>query len=139
MHFEVYPDQASISDSTNAIATSQLALPEEVCNVVYAEEGDAQSVANLALLTLATDGIFGDDGATTQMATVTGDVASGYTINLSMGVDTRPKPAEAPSWAAVRAVRLPVAVRLAAGRAIPTPRARPRDRRQPCSSASWSG
>ena len=36
----------------------------------------------------ATDGIFGDDGATTQMATVTGDVASGYTITLSMGVDT---------------------------------------------------
>ena len=30
IHFEVYPDVDSISDSTNAIATSQIALPEDV-------------------------------------------------------------------------------------------------------------
>ena len=88
MHFEVYPDEASISDSTSAIATSQLALPADVCDVVYAEEGYAQSVSNLSQLTLATDGIFGDDGAATQMATVTGDVASGYAITISVGIDT---------------------------------------------------
>ena len=88
MHFEVYPDEASISDSTSAIATSQLALPEDVCDIVYAEEGYAQSVSNLSQLTLATDGIFGDDGAATQVATVTGDVASGYTITMSVGIDT---------------------------------------------------
>ena len=88
MHFEVYPDEASITDSTSAIATSQLALPEDVCDVVYAEEGYEQSVSNLSQLTLATDGIFADDGAATQLATVTGDVASGYTITLSVGIDT---------------------------------------------------
>ena len=36
IHFEVYPDQASITDSTSAIATSQVALPKEVCDTVYA-------------------------------------------------------------------------------------------------------
>ena len=30
IHFEVYPDQASITDSTSAIATSQVALPQDV-------------------------------------------------------------------------------------------------------------
>jgi protocatechuate 3,4-dioxygenase beta subunit len=30
IHFEVYPDQASITDSGNAIATSQVALPQDV-------------------------------------------------------------------------------------------------------------
>ncbi len=39
IHFEVYPDQASISDSTSAIATSQVALPQDVCEQVYAEDG----------------------------------------------------------------------------------------------------
>ena len=88
MHFEVYPEEASISDSTTAIATSQLALPEDVCNVVFEEEGYEQSVSNLSQLTLATDGVFGDDGAATQLATVTGDVAGGYTVTMSVGVDT---------------------------------------------------
>jgi protocatechuate 3,4-dioxygenase beta subunit len=88
MHFEVYPDEASITDSTSAIATSQLALPQDVCDVVYAEAGYEQSVTNLAQLSLATDGVFSDDGAATQLATVSGDVASGYTVSLSIGVDT---------------------------------------------------
>ena len=48
IHFEVYPDEASISDSANAIATSQVALTEDVCRVVYAEEGYEASVSNLA-------------------------------------------------------------------------------------------
>ena len=36
IHFEVYPDQASITDATKAIATSQVALPKDVCDTVYA-------------------------------------------------------------------------------------------------------
>ncbi len=31
IHFEVYPDEASISDAANVIATSQVALTEDVC------------------------------------------------------------------------------------------------------------
>ena len=39
IHFEVYPDQAAITDSTNAIATSQVALPQDTCETVYATSG----------------------------------------------------------------------------------------------------
>ena len=34
VHVEVYPDRASLADSTSAIATSQVALPQEVCDTV---------------------------------------------------------------------------------------------------------
>ena len=88
IHFEVYPDEASITDAANVIATSQVALTEDVCTVVYAEDGYEASVSNLANVSLATDGVFGDDSAATQLATIIGDVASGYTIALPVGVDT---------------------------------------------------
>lgn len=39
IHFEVYPDLASTSDAGDAIATSQMAPPEEACNAVYAMIG----------------------------------------------------------------------------------------------------
>jgi protocatechuate 3,4-dioxygenase beta subunit len=88
VHFEVYPDEASITDSANAIATSQLAFPEDVCDTVYAEEGYESSVENLAQITLESDNIFSDDGGESQMGTVSGDVANGYTVALAVGVDT---------------------------------------------------
>jgi protocatechuate 3,4-dioxygenase beta subunit len=92
VHFEVYPDQASITDSTNAIATSQLALPQNICDTVFAESGYESSVRNLAELSLDTDNVFGDDGGVTQLATVTGDVTSGYAVSLPVRVDTRTTP-----------------------------------------------
>jgi protocatechuate 3,4-dioxygenase beta subunit len=92
IHFEVYPDQASITDSTSAIATSQVALPQDVCDTVFAEPGYEASVANLAQLSLDSDNVFGDDGGASQLATVTGDVRSGYTVSLAVGVDTTTTP-----------------------------------------------
>ncbi|MFC4857495.1 intradiol ring-cleavage dioxygenase [Actinophytocola glycyrrhizae] len=89
IHFEVYPDQASITDAANAVATSQVALPQDVCEAVYAESGYEDSVANLSRVSLAGDNVFGDDDGALQLATVTGDVASGYTVVLAVGVDTR--------------------------------------------------
>ncbi len=53
IHFEVYPDQAGIADSANAIATSQVALPQDVCALVYAESGYEASVGNLSAVSLA--------------------------------------------------------------------------------------
>ncbi|MBE1531355.1 intradiol ring-cleavage dioxygenase [Actinomadura algeriensis] len=91
IHFEVYPDQASITDATKAIATSQVALPKDVCDVVYAESGYGQSVKNLAQVSLKSDNVFGDDGGAGQLAKVTGGV-SGYAVSLAVGVDTRTKP-----------------------------------------------
>lgn len=92
VHFEVYPDVASITDSANAIATSQVALPQDVCDTVYAQSGYASSVPNLAELSLDTDGVFGDDGGASQLATVTGDTTGGYVVSLPVRVDTRTTP-----------------------------------------------
>jgi protocatechuate 3,4-dioxygenase beta subunit len=92
IHFEVYPDQSSIIDSTKAVATSQVALPEAVCKAVYAQPGYETSVTNLSRLTLDGDNVFGDDRGVKQLATVTGDVASGYAVSLVVGVDTTTTP-----------------------------------------------
>ena len=92
IHFEVYPDQESITDSTNAIATSQVALPKATCEKVYATTGYEQSVANLSDLSLSTDNVFSDDLGASQLATVTGDVDSGYTAKLAVRVDTSTEP-----------------------------------------------
>lgn len=92
IHFEVYPDVGSITDSTSAIATSQLALPEAACAAVYAEAGYEGSAGNLARITLATDTVFGDDSGALQVATVSGSIAAGYEAALVVAVDTETTP-----------------------------------------------
>jgi protocatechuate 3,4-dioxygenase beta subunit len=92
IHFEVYPDRASITDSTKAIATSQVALPKDACDQVYATDGYSASVTNLAGVSLAGDNVFGDDDGASQLGTVTGSVREGYTVTLQVGVDTGTKP-----------------------------------------------
>jgi protocatechuate 3,4-dioxygenase beta subunit len=92
IHFEVYPDQASITDAGNAIATSQIALPQDVCDIVYEQPGYEQSVGNLSEVTLASDNVFRDDGGVHELGAVTGDVAGGYTVSLTAPVDTTTAP-----------------------------------------------
>ena len=86
VHFEIYPSLEKATDSANAVHTSQLALPQDVCNTVYATDGYSKSVRNLSQLSLATDNIF-SDGVDKQLATVTGDVTNGYTIELTVGIN----------------------------------------------------
>jgi protocatechuate 3,4-dioxygenase beta subunit len=84
-HFEVY---ASLADATSAgakLTTSQLALPEDVCDTVYATDGYDQSVRNLTSSSLESDNVF-SDGWATQLATVTGDVGSGLVATLTVPV-----------------------------------------------------
>jgi protocatechuate 3,4-dioxygenase beta subunit len=83
-HFEIYPSLEQATSSKNAIHTSQLALPEDVCKVVYATDGYAQSVKNLSQVSLAKDNVF-SDGYDLQVATVTGDVTNGYVVRLTVG------------------------------------------------------
>jgi protocatechuate 3,4-dioxygenase beta subunit len=92
IHVEVYPDQDSIADAGNAIATSQVAMPQDVCSTVYATSGYEQSRTNLSKVSLTSDNVFGDDGGVTQIPTVSGDVIGGYTVALTAGVDTRTTP-----------------------------------------------
>lgn len=92
IHFEVYPSVDDIADATNAIATSQMAFPEDVLNDVYALSAYDGSAENLAQITLASDNIFGDDGAALQMATISGDTSTGYITSLTVRVDTTTTP-----------------------------------------------
>ena len=86
IHFEVYPDLARATDDANVVATSQVALPEDACTTVYATPGYEQSVQNLQQVSLATDGVFRDDGGVRQLGTVSGDAVSGYIVELAVPV-----------------------------------------------------
>ena len=85
IHFEVYPSLTAATSVANKIATSQLALPKATCDLVYATAGYESSVTNLSQVTLATDNVF-SDGASLELATMTGSVASGLTATLSVAV-----------------------------------------------------
>jgi protocatechuate 3,4-dioxygenase beta subunit len=85
IHFEVYDSLSDASSVKNKIATSQIALPQDVCDAVYATDGYSASVRNMAQTSLQSDNVF-RDGWTTQLATVTGDVTNGYTAQLNCPV-----------------------------------------------------
>jgi protocatechuate 3,4-dioxygenase beta subunit len=85
MHFEVYESLDAATNATNKLRTSQLALPQDVCEMVYATEGYEQSVSNLAQVSLDSDGIF-SDGYSLQMAKVTGSLEDGYVATLNVPV-----------------------------------------------------
>jgi protocatechuate 3,4-dioxygenase beta subunit len=87
IHFEVYGSVADATGGARAglLGTSQLAIPEDACNEVYAADGYAQSVTNLSQVTLESDMVFAD-GAGQQLATVTGSVDDGFVMGLSVPV-----------------------------------------------------
>jgi protocatechuate 3,4-dioxygenase beta subunit len=87
IHFEVYPSLELATDEGNRIATSQIALPKDACDIVFATDGYGQSVQNMTRLTLATDNVFRDDSAAQQMGTVTGDIAGGMTVTATIPVN----------------------------------------------------
>jgi protocatechuate 3,4-dioxygenase beta subunit len=87
IHFEVYPSLELAKDEANRIATSQIALPKDACDLVYATTGYSQSIQNLSQVSLASDNVFRDDGAVRQLGTVTGDVAGGLTVTAAIPVN----------------------------------------------------
>jgi protocatechuate 3,4-dioxygenase beta subunit len=84
-HFEVYPSVDDATSSSSKLRTSQLALPEDVCDAVYATSGYETSVRNLAQTSLDRDMVF-SDGYSLQMATVVGTVSDGYVASLNVPV-----------------------------------------------------
>ena len=86
IHFEVYSDVANAVASGPIVKTSQIALPQEVNDLVYATSGYEQSVRNASQVSLASDNVFGDDGGIHQIASMSGSVANGYTAALTIGV-----------------------------------------------------
>ncbi|MGK8500755.1 dioxygenase [Nocardia asiatica] len=86
IHFEVYDSLETAVAGQNARLTSQIALPQETCDAVFAHDsGYARSVANLGQVTLASDNVFGD-GWDAELATVTGTPSSGLRVSLTVGV-----------------------------------------------------
>ena len=85
IHFEVFASLAAASNVANKTTTSQIALPKATCDLVYATPGYEQSIANLSQVSLASDTVF-SDGASLELATMSGTVASGLTATLSVAV-----------------------------------------------------
>ncbi len=85
IHYEVYPSVDKITQSSNKIATSQMALPDAVNKAVFATSLYSASVSNYSQISLATDMVF-SDGTTNETPTVTGDVSAGYTIAMNVPV-----------------------------------------------------
>ena len=86
IHFEVY---ASLADATSGgapMVTSQIALPPETCDLVFATAGYETSVRNHAATSLESDNVFGEDGGVDQIPTVSGDPATGITALLAVAV-----------------------------------------------------
>jgi protocatechuate 3,4-dioxygenase beta subunit len=86
VHFEVYPTLDAATDPANRIATSQIALPQDACETVYATDGYSQSVQTLSQVSLASDNVFGDDGGVRELGTVTGSIIDGMTVELAVPV-----------------------------------------------------
>jgi protocatechuate 3,4-dioxygenase beta subunit len=86
IHFEVYPSLTAAQSASNKIATSQIALPADICNQVYATSGYEQSVQNLRGVSLSSDNVFGEDDGERQIGTMSGAVSSGLTVDLSVPV-----------------------------------------------------
>ena len=85
IHFEVYSSVADATSSGPIVKTSQIALPQEACDAVYATDGYSASVGNLSQVTLQRDNVFGNDAGIHQIASMSGDVSSGYTSALTIG------------------------------------------------------
>ena len=86
IHFEVYSDVATAVAAGPIVKTSQIALPKEACDAVYATAGYEASIRNMTRTPLASDMVFGDDGGIHQIATMSGSASTGYSAALTIGV-----------------------------------------------------
>jgi protocatechuate 3,4-dioxygenase beta subunit len=85
MHFEVYKSLEAATSAGSKLKTSQIALPKETCDLVYATRGYEQSAQQLTQMSLDRDMVF-SDGYASQLAKTSGSVDSGIDIKLNVGV-----------------------------------------------------
>lgn len=85
VHFEVYPSLAVATSGNNDVKTSQLTFTASALSEVYASSGYSASAANLAKVSLSSDGVF-SDGSSLQVASTSGSVSGGYTASLQVAV-----------------------------------------------------
>lgn len=86
IHFEVYDTLAAAVAGKNARLTSQIALPAEASDAVYAHDpGYSASIPNLSRVSLESDNVF-SDGWDAQLPVVTGSPETGYEVEITIGV-----------------------------------------------------
>jgi protocatechuate 3,4-dioxygenase beta subunit len=85
VHFEVYPSIRKAAAGSGVLATSQVALPRDVCEQVFATEGYGSSRDNFARMSLSRDNVF-RDGVGRQTPTVSGRVEGGLQVALDVAV-----------------------------------------------------
>ena len=85
IHFEVYPSVDDALAAASLIKTSQIAMPEAECNLVYEAAGYETSISNLARVSLATDNVF-SDGWDQELGVATGNNDAGWTVALTITV-----------------------------------------------------
>ena len=107
IHFEVYPSLEAATSSANKIATSQIALPKDTSDAVYATSGYEQSVANMNGVSLERDNVF---------ARRRRRHAAGHHVRLGRGRARRRACRAGRGLTAATLVRLAVAILVLAGR-----------------------
>ena len=85
IHFEVYPSVDDALGAANLVKTSQIAMPEAECNLVYEATGYESSITNLTHVSLATDNVF-SDGWDQELGVASGSNESGWTVALTITV-----------------------------------------------------
>ncbi len=88
VHFEIYASLDAAISGRNTVAVSQLAFPADACTAVYATAGYETSVTNVSRVTIASDGVFRDDNARTQLCTMTGVIGADFTATLALSIAT---------------------------------------------------
>ncbi|MBS0444613.1 MAG: intradiol ring-cleavage dioxygenase [Proteobacteria bacterium] len=90
IHYEIYRSANSATAATNALRTAQIALPNDICNAVYATTAYSKSAVNFAKISFTTDNVFSDNVADGTLASetcaITGSVTAGYAATLTVGI-----------------------------------------------------
>ncbi|PZT88453.1 MAG: intradiol ring-cleavage dioxygenase [Citromicrobium sp.] len=89
IHFELFENLASATGGSNALLTSQLALPETADNAVYRDTSAYPgSAGNLSRVSLSNDNVFGDNTdaqVRAQTLAMRGSPAAGYSASAIIG------------------------------------------------------
>jgi protocatechuate 3,4-dioxygenase beta subunit len=85
LNVAVYSDIQHATDGGEKLRTTQIALPKEACEAVYASPGYEQSKDRLVQVSLDTDPVF-QDGYSLELARATGSVDDGYRVDIAIPV-----------------------------------------------------
>jgi protocatechuate 3,4-dioxygenase beta subunit len=91
IHFEVYSSIDNATSGRYAVLISQIAMPDDANQAVYATQAYASSESNYAGESIGGDNVFGDN-TTDQMeamtASASGSVTAGFTAEVTVGIAT---------------------------------------------------